>query len=78
MENWHEPADEIEATDPDDEILYRCWSCAQIMEPQHYGHLCYECEALDAEHQGAASAARRQELTTTLLDIAATAAGRAA
>lgn len=78
MDNWHEPADDIEATDPDDEILYRCWSCARLMEPQHYGTLCYECEALEAEHKAAASAAVRQDLTSTLLDIAATAVGRAA
>lgn len=61
----------------DDESAYRCWSCARLMEPQHWGHLCYECEALEAEHKAAASAARHRELTATLIDIAAT-AGRLA
>lgn len=35
--------------DYDREELYRCWSCAKLMEPQHYGRLCYECEALEME-----------------------------
>lgn len=61
--------------DHDPEHLYRCWSCARLMEPQHYGRLCYECEALESDAREAAAEARRRDLNNTIIDIARTAGG---